>query len=167
MSKYKQPELGRPTNERLAKSAGHWEVPEGRGALPVMRMRDCPLDKALRIGLIGQSSHKAGEKYRHHWFHAGLAGTMTSPDMDGVFSNGSKDFLPKSENQIFHRQKFAQAGIEVGNRTNLVLCDAICNELELFEIGKKLGYASEAPARAAATELFVFGLDRLAKLWGL
>lgn len=153
------------TPERIRKAGDDHEA----GHDGTRRMRDCPLDRALRKEMIDQKQYEAGVKFRHHWYHSGVAPVIGSLDLNKVFSRDVFAFGPmaKSEAQYFHRQQYRAACKRVGLRTELVLSDVICREIALSAVGAKLGFKNEPQSIAAATVLFQSGLDQLADLWSL
>lgn len=168
----KQPqrtEPGRPTDERLAKAAGYFETADSRGSAGTMTMRDCPLERALSRGQITRQEYEAAIKFRHHWFHAGMAGQVSSLDLDRIFARdfSTMGHMAKTEQQAFHRQKFREAMDEMGEKNALAVEYAVCAEIEFDQIGRKFGYKNDPQARAAALAHMQSGLYRLTKLWGL
>lgn len=153
------------TKHRLKHANGDVET----GDTGAVTMRDCPLERALRKELIDKQAYNAGAKFRHHWYHSGIAPMIGSLDLNRVFARDVFAFgpMPKTEAQLFHRQRYREACKTVGLRIELVLSDAICREIPLEDIGYKLGFNNEPQSRAAATALFQCGLDQLASLWGI
>src|SRR5947209_2842748 len=93
----------RPTRERLDKSEGDFE----RGDTGQLTMRDSPLERALSRKMITDEEYAAGQKYRHHWYHAGLCDPLASMDLAHIFASnhGGSSGMAKSETQQFHRQR--------------------------------------------------------------
>ncbi len=165
-----------PTAQRLHHAGPNHEA----GHSGQITMRDCPLEKALRkkfkspegmmVTLIGPDQYNAGIKFRLHWYHSGIAPTIGSMDLGGIAARNVFAYgpMPKSEQQLFHRQRYRQACERVGLRTELVLSDVICREKPLDEIGMaQLGIGNRPQAESAVKALFVNGLDLLVELWGL
>jgi Domain of unknown function (DUF6456) len=154
-----------PTGERLRHARGDVE----RGATGQLTMRDSPLERALRRGVLTRAQYDAGVKYRHHWYHAGLADGLRSPDLDRVFAVDVSGFsgMAKTEAQVFHRQRWREAGEAVGLVGLQVLDAAVCREVPLEEVGYMLGWSARAAAIVAATERLKAALDGLAALWGI
>jgi hypothetical protein len=169
MAKAHKIEVGRPTPERLRHAGNAYEVAESRGSAGTMTMRDCPLERAFGRGQLEEREYQAGIKFRHHWFHAGMAGQITSLDMDRVFARdlSSMGHMPKSEKQLFHRQRYREACDEMGQRQSQAVEDCVCAEIEFEKIGRKFGFNNDPQARACAVTLIRDGLYRLAKIWGL
>jgi hypothetical protein len=156
----------RPTPERLKKSEGAFD----RGDSGQITMRDSPLERALSRKLISREQYAAGQKYRHHWYHAGLCDPLASVDLDHVFgcnSSNSTSGMAKSENQFFHRERYREAVQAIGKIGSHVLDSAICREINLQSIGQALGWSNERQAYAAAMERLKQALDTLSKLWGI
>ena len=58
----------RPTPERLRRAG-----PDvARGHTGQITMRDSPLERAFARNALTPEQYSAGQKYRHHWYHAGL-----------------------------------------------------------------------------------------------
>lgn len=156
---------------------GHARYDFESGDTGQITMRDDPLERALRKKLrdtgkplINSDQYNAGIKYRLHWYHAGIAAVIGSMDLGGVFSRNVFAYgpMPKSEQQVFHRQRYSQACQRVGMRTEIILTDVICRERALDEIGMAvLGMKNRDRSEIAVKALFVNGLDMLVELWGL
>jgi Domain of unknown function (DUF6456) len=157
-------ERAEPTVERLRQARGDVE----RGATGALTMRDSPLERAFGRGVLTREQYDAGVKYRHHWYHAGLAGTLASADLDRVFVADVSGFsgMAKTEAQVFHRQRWREAARAVGKVGLVVLDAAVCRELPLEQVGYMLGWSSRAAAIVAATERLKAALDGVATLWG-
>src|SRR5262247_1823432 len=97
----------RPTPERIRRAGADFE----RGDTGQITMRDSPLERALARKVITQEQYAAGQKYRHHWYHAGLADSLVSVDLNRVFATDLGGFsgMAKSEQQVFHRQRYREA----------------------------------------------------------
>ena len=155
----------RPTPERLRHANGDVEV--GTGAERVVTMRDSPLERARARGVITALQYDAGVKFRHHWYHAGMAGTFPSPaDMSRVFGGGEAGAgMPRSEGEAFHRQQYRMA-VEAAGKTGSMVLTMVCGQEEpLDRIGHFLGWGSRAEAIVAATERLRAALDDLIRVW--
>jgi hypothetical protein len=132
-------------------------------------MQDNPLDRALKRGVISGSQHSALEKFRHHWFHAGLSPSVGSIDFDRVFSSdpGNASGMAKSENQAFHRGKYREAVREIGAHASAIVERVVCQGHSFDEAGTKMGWASPYRARKGARELLSGAATKLASLWGI
>src|SRR6476620_4371710 len=141
---------------------------DGRG-IKTYIMRDSPLDRAHKKGIISGAEHSALQKYRHHWYHAGQAPTISSLDLDRIFSggDGGPAGMPKSEGQVFHRQRWREAQQCLGMRSSAIVDRFVCREENLELCGQLIGWANKPQAIAGAAELVKDAGYRLAKLWGI
>jgi hypothetical protein len=132
-------------------------------------MRDSPLERAFARKLITHQQYSVGQKYRHHWYHAGLAGRLESIDLNRIFATDPANFsgLAKAEAQVFHRQRYREATQAVGKIGSHVLDCIVCRETPLDQVGYALGWGSRPQAYAAAVERMKIALDELCKLWGI
>src|SRR5262249_56461390 len=86
-------------------------------------MRDSPLERLLARNVITQEQYGAGQKYRHHWYHAGLNDSIGSIDLARVSGTdlGAFSGMARTENQLFHRQRYREAGQAIGKIGSHVL----------------------------------------------
>src|SRR5262245_3716261 len=154
-----------PTPERLRRAAGDFE----RGDSGQLTMRDSPLERAFARGVITQEQYAAAQKYRHHWYHAGLSGRLGSLDPARVPADDLFKLAPMtpSERQVFHRQQYRDAVQAVGKLGSHVLDWTVCREVALDRVGEALGWTTRAQAYAAAAERLKMALDQLCRLWGI
>jgi hypothetical protein len=145
-----------PTPERLRRAGAEVE----RGHSGQMTMRDAPLERAFARNAITAEQYSAGQKYRHHWYHAGLAGYLESVDLNRVFAIdlGAYTGMAKTENQVFHRQRYREAVQAAGKIGSHVLEWAVCREIPLEQVGVALGWSPRAsPRRRARADEGRFG----------
>jgi uncharacterized protein DUF6456 len=154
-----------PTGERLRRAGEDFD----RGQTGQVTLRDSPLERARRRDVITSQQFNAGVKFRHHWYHAGLAENIGSIDLNRIFARDLTGYsgMAKTEAQVFHRQRYREACRMLGLKREYVLSWAICREEPLEKIGAALGWNNRSQAIAAATELLRDGLDALALLWGV
>ena len=100
---------------------------------------------------------------------ATIASQLGSLDLNGVLAVdiGGYAGMPKTENQLFHRQRYREAAQAAGKIGSYVLEWAVCREVALDQVGQALGWSSRAQAYAAALERMKAALDELCKLWGI
>ncbi len=155
----------RPTPERLRRAGTDFE----RGDTGQITMRDSPLERAFSRNIITQEQYSAGQKYRHHWYHAGLSDQLGSADLSRIFAIDLGNFsgMAKSEVQLFHRQRYREATQAIGKIGSHVLDWAVCREIALEQVGYTLGWSSRAQAYAAAVERMKTALEAACKLWGI
>jgi hypothetical protein len=154
-----------PTPERVRRAGGDFE----RGDTGRITMRDSPLERAFARRIISREQYSAGQKYRHHWYHAGLSDPLQSLDLNRIFATDLGRFsgMPRTEAQVFHRQRYREAVQAVGKIGSHVLDWVVCRDIEFAEVGTTLGWGSRAQAYAAAVERMKMALDELCKLWGI
>jgi hypothetical protein len=161
-----------PTAERLRHARGLVErgnPGKGKGRTGVVTMRDAPIERALARKIINQAQYTAAIKYRHHWYHAGLASPLSSVELNRIFAADPTNYsvMPKSEAQVFHRQRYREAVQHIGITGAAVVEQVVCQEISLEQAGYKLGWVAKPQAIAAATERMKAALDRLVELWGI
>lgn len=156
-----------PTPERLAKADGHFEVGGDDRSGSVYTFKDDSLDRALKREIITGRQYAALHKFRHHWYHGGVAPTVGSIDLNRVFSSdhGSYGTMPASERQAFHRGQYRKAVQQLGIRMSMIVEKFVCLDQPIVAVGHALGWAHPMQARAAATALLVEAADKLADLW--
>jgi hypothetical protein len=155
----------RPTPERVRHAGADF----ARGDTGQITMRDSPLERAFARNVVTPEQYAAGQKYRHHWYHAGLCDPLGSIDLNRIFASdlGSFSGMARTENQVFHRQRYREAAEAIGKIGSHVLEWAVCREIGLEQIGYALGWGSRAQAYAAAAERMKNALDELCRLWGI
>lgn len=154
-----------PTQQRMRRAGADFE----RGVTGQITMRDSPLERAYARKLITHQQYSMGQKYRHHWYHAGLADQLSSADLNRIFAPGLGNYsgMAKTEAQVFHRQRYREATQAIGKIGSHVLEWAVCREIPLDQIGYTLGWGTRPQAYAAAVERMKTALDALCELWGL
>jgi hypothetical protein len=154
-----------PTAERLRRARGNFE----RGHTGQITMRDSPLARAFARGAITQEQYAAAQKYRHHWYHAGLADRLTTLDLARVHAIDVFGIsgMARTEAQVFHRQRYREAVQAIGKLGSHVLDWTVCREVALDRIGESFGWSNRAQAYAAAVERLKMALDALCRLWGI
>jgi len=146
-----------PTPERVRRAGKD----VARGNSGQITMRHAPLERAFARGALTAEQYSAGQKYRHHWYHAGLSGGLISVGL-GAYAG-----MAKTERQVFHRQRYREAVQVLGKISSHVLEWAVCREFGLEQIGQALGWTSRPQAYAAALERMKAALDELCRLWGI
>ena len=152
------------TPERLRRADGHVHVENG-----VQYLRDDTLDRALNRKRITSRQYDAGKKYRHHWYHAGLAGNLRT-SWDGVF--GSENMfggMPRSEAEAFHRKQYRIGRAELEKRQCVDCIEQfVCYEIPLKTVGLNgTRWKTRLQAEAAILERIQIGLDILADCYGM
>lgn len=104
------------------------------------------------------------QKYRHHWYHAGLEAPLQSVDLNRVFASdpSSMSGMAKSERQADHRTKWRAAVEHIKHKPSILLDNFVCYEWPLHVSCCTIGY-SPFKARKLVRET----ADRLADFWGV
>lgn len=157
------------TPERFRKAGSDYDVGDDGQGRKTLTMRDAPLERALSRGAVNREQYNAGVKYRHHWFHAGLSDSMGHLDFGGVFGRDAGSFsgMCKTEQQVFHRQRYRSAVQVVGKVGSRVLDEVVARETSLEQMGYLLGWGSKPQAITAATVHLQLALDALVREWGM
>jgi hypothetical protein len=77
-----------PTPERMRRAGADFQ----RGDSGQITLADNPFDRAVARGHISREQFSAGQKFRHHWYYAGLSGQLASIDSTAC----SRPTLPPS-----------------------------------------------------------------------
>src|SRR5262245_65434434 len=70
-----------PTPERLRRAGKDFE----RGDTGQITMRDSPLERAFARNALTPEQYSDGQKYRNHWYHAGLADRLESIALNSIY----------------------------------------------------------------------------------
>lgn len=171
-----------PTAERLLKAQNHVHVGDDRQGQKIYQFHDSTMDRlysrltratksrALEEGL--RSEYIALQKYKHHWFSAGLQSALGSADLNRIFASdpGSMSGMAKSERQAFHRKIYREArdGKDgIGHKAGIVVDNVVCADTSLEVAGWSIGYNSRTAARDNGERILRESARRLAKLWGI
>jgi len=149
-----------PTPERMAKAGPYLH----RSATGPITVRDAPLERLEARGTIDKRLYDAGVKYRLHWNGAGLQERYASLRLDGVFGGGAESI---TDAMAHHKSVYTAAVRHLGVRGSGVVEDIVCRDMQLGDVGYKLGWANRPQAVAAAEALLKDALDRLAYWWGV
>jgi hypothetical protein len=116
----------------------------------------CDVPEILRSGGSGEAT-------------PGVAVEQGAVDLSRVLAIdlGAYAGMAKTENQVFHRQRYREAVQAAGKIGSHVLEWAVCREVALEQVGHALGWSSRPQAYAAALERMKAALDELCKLWGI
>ncbi len=154
-----------PTLRRLVQSRGRYDVGDERGK-PQLTMRDAPIERLHADKRISEAQYQAAEKFRTHWFHAGMGGRYGNMFSGVVSWGGSSAHGP--EDDCHHSNQVRAAWVALGriNARKLVHM-VVWLDVPLEEAGRGMGWKTANQARAAALTLLRAALDELADLWGL
>jgi hypothetical protein len=171
------PEYG-PTLERLAKAQGSVSIGDDKQGTRIYHFHDAPLDRLYsrltrRAGKYQEeqlrTEYIALQKYKHHWFAAGLESSLSSTDLDRIFASdpGSMSGMAKTESQAHHRQQWRVARDLLGHKPGIVVDNVVCAETSLEVAGWSIGFNSRTQARDRAEEIVRESGRKLAKMWGV
>lgn len=156
------------TPERLGKAQGFVDIVTPRNAPTITTMRDSPIERAFARRVITQAQYDAAVKFRLHWYRGGMAGSLSSIDMDRVFASvGSRDHAAHTTDSIHHRNQYWQAIQQMGQLEAMVIQLIVCKEVSFYEIGNKFGWASKPRGIEAVEKMVRDSLQTLAGLWGI
>lgn len=154
-----------PTLERIAKTRGEFVTGKGRKTITV---RDAPLERMWARDVLSEKQYNGLTKYRIHWYHAGMAGSVGGMDPNHVFATDIGSFgLANTERQVFHLQQYQRGVVKLGIRKSAIVEMVVCREVPLEEAGRSLSWGNKAQAIAAATEVLRGCADDLCEMWGL
>ena len=115
-------------------------------------------------GIIDKRMYDAGVKYRLHWHQAGLQERYASLRLDGTFGASPETI---TDAMAHHRSVYQGAVQHLGVRQSNVVENVCCRDMQLEDVGRKLGWQNRPQAVAAAEALLKDALDRLAHWWGI
>jgi hypothetical protein len=170
-------EIG-PTPERLAKAHNHFHIGDDKQGVRIYQFCDSTMDRLYsRLTRAAgrrdeeqlRSEYIALQKYKHHWFAAGLQSSLGSADLNRVFASdpGSMSGMAKSERQAHHRQQYRAARDLLGHKPGIVVDNVVCAETSLEVAGWSIGYSSRTSARDHGERILRESGRKLAKLWGI
>jgi len=170
---------GCPTAQRLAKASGFYVVGDDQQGTKVYHMKDSPLYRLYsRMEALDKSEaskrqlsieHLALQKYRSHWYYAGLEATLSSVDPGRTYASDPSNFsgMAKSERQATHRQVCRNAykemervlGKDETHRMFILLDNFVCYEHDRGIASGMSGYLFRKTIRSGAAFL--------ARHWGI
>lgn len=162
-----------PTPERLRLAGDAFVVGgEDRGTR-IYFFADSPLQRLyarlrLRAGTRETEEltreYTALQKYRHHWYHAGLEASVGSVDLNRVFASDPSNMvgMAKSERQYDHRKKYRDAVALIGQKPHILLDNFVCYEWQLGVSCHTIGYSMFRARRMVRDSA-----AKLAKEWGI
>jgi len=167
-----------PTPERLAKAHNHFHIGDDKQGGRIYQFHDSTLDRLYsrltrgagrRDEELLRSEYIALQKYKHHWFSAGLQSSLGSADLNRVFASdpGSMSGMAKTEKQAHHRQQYRAARDLIGHKPGIVVDNVVCADTSLEVAGWSIGYHSRTTARDHGERVLRESAVKLAGLWGI
>lgn len=156
-----------PTPERVGRAGDHSKRVIDNDGNKIVSMRDSPLDRMLSRGAIDPAPYRALMKYKHHWYHAGLSGSLSSVDANRVFASDATNFsgMARTERQAEHRQQYRKAVQKIGVIASNVVERVVCYEMPMAAGVETARNAPQATSESAMA-LKIAG-DLLADYWGI
>lgn len=157
---------------------GHVSVGDDKQGTRIYHFHDTTLDRlysrlARRAGRYQEeqlrNEYSALQKYKHHWFSAGLECALGSADLNRVFASdpGSMSGMAKTERQAHHRHQWREARDMIGHKPGIILDNVVCADTSLEVAGWSVGYNSRTQARDKAEQVLRECGQKLAKFWGI
>src|SRR6476469_8201383 len=106
-----------PTPERIRRAGADFDL----GDTGQITMRDSPLERARARKLITHQQYSVGQKYRHHWYHAGLADQLQSIDVERIFA-ADHQFFRDGEDRSPGLSSATISRGDAGRRQDRVAC---------------------------------------------
>lgn len=140
----------------------------------VARIAQAPLDRLHARGQLAGDPDRnrilfdAGDRFRQHWYLAGLSG-IGSIDLNRV-GGGNGDpawMIPSSESAAYHRARHRAARAALDRDGYEAVFAVCCGEDDLGPVGRKAGFGNDAGASAVALDRLRRGLAMLAVLYGM
>lgn len=168
-----------PTAQRLAMAQGSVSIGDDQQGTKIYHFKDSPLHRLYsRMGAADKSEssqrqlsleHLALQKYRNHWYFAGLEASLPSVDPGRTYASDPSNFsgMAKSERQVTHRQICRNAykamekerGATHTHRMFILLDNFVCYEHDRGIVSGMSPYLFRKIIRS--------GASFLAKHWGL
>jgi hypothetical protein len=168
-TKIKVREVTGPTKERLEKTEGFYTIGDDEQGNKIYTVRAAPLERMYARKAISGPEYAALQKYRLHWYHAGLEASLSSIDLDRVFGSDPSGMsgMAKSERQVHHRKEWRRAREIIGHQTGIVVDNVVCYEWKLEIAGFAIGYKSRYRARQEATNRLREAGYTLSRYWDI
>lgn len=141
-----------------------------------LRIDDGPLARLRARGLLANGADAAqrnailgdaGERYRRHWYHAGLEPLRTL-DIARERVSGGQGGLLRTERQMVHFQSFGRAVAAIPKDMRHVVDAIVLHDRDPVEIGREIsGYRQDKQATAVSLYVLRSGLAALAVHFGL
>jgi hypothetical protein len=168
-----------PTAQRLAEADSYFAIGGAKTGSRIYQFHDSTLDrlysrltksaKTLADQEMLRREYIGLQRYKHHWYHAGLLSQLSSSDPGRIFASdpGSMSGMAKSEKQAHHRQQYRNARKLLGHRAGIVVDNVVCAEQSLEIAGYSVGWPNKPQAISAATEVVRDAGARMAEMWGI
>ena len=156
-----------PTPERFQRAEGNFTQTGATRSSRRYQMKDDNLGRLVIRKTITEQQFAALQRYAIHWYSAGLAGALSSFDLDRIraMNPASMGGLARSERELTHKRIYHDARLAIGADVAYVADMVACHDYPLAAAAVVLGYASPYRGRLKAGELLAQAGDRLDQFW--
>jgi len=130
-------------------------------------MMDDNLGRLALQKLITEQQYKALQRYAVHWYAGGMAGALSSFDLDRIraINPGVLGGLARNERELTHKRLYQDARLSIGAERARIADHVACYDGSLVSAGTLLGYASPFRGRQAAARILIEAADWLDRFW--
>ena len=156
-----------PTPERFQRAEGNFTQTGTTRSQRRYQMKDDNLGRLVIRKIITEQQFAALQRYAIHWYSAGLAGALSSFDLDRIraMNPASMGGLARSERELTHKRIYHDARLAIGADVAYVADMVACHDYPLAAAAVVLGYASPYRGRTRAGELLAEAGNRLDAFW--
>ena len=156
-----------PTNERLARAAGYYVQTGATRRNRRYVMMDDNLGRLVFRKQLSQQQYVALQRYALHWYAGGLAGALSSFDLDRIRAMNPSGMggLARNERELTHKKIYRDARLSIGEEPAYVADMVACHDYPLHAAGVALGFASPSRGRERAGEQLKLAGERLDAFW--
>ena len=156
-----------PTPERFQRAEGNFTQTGTTRSQRRYQMKDDNLGRLVIRKIISEQQFAALQRYAVHWYSAGLAGSLSSFDLDRIraMNPAAMGGLARSERELTHKRIYHDARLAIGSDVAYIADMVACHDYPLAAAAVVLGYASPYRGRLKAGELLAQAGDRLDQFW--
>jgi len=156
-----------PTVQRLSRAEGYFQQTGATRATRRYVMMDDNLSRLILRKQLSQEQYVALQRYALHWYAGGLAGALTTFDLDRIraMNPTAMGGLARSERELTHKRIYRDARLAIGEEPAYVADMVACHDYPLHAAGVVMGYASPSRGREKARELLGLAGERLNAFW--
>jgi len=156
-----------PTPERFQRAEGNFTQTGATRSQRRYQMKDDNLGRLVIRKTITEQQFAALQRYAIHWYSAGLAGALSSFDLDRIraMNPASMGGLARSERELTHKRIYHDARLAIGADVAYIADMVACHDYPLAAAAVVLGYASPYRGRTRAGELLAEAGNRLDEFW--
>jgi hypothetical protein len=156
-----------PTPERFQHAEGNFTQTGTTRSQRRYQMKDDNLGRLVIRKTITEQQFAALQRYAVHWYSAGLAGSLSSFDLDRIraMNPAAMGGLARNERELTHKRIYHDARLAIGADVAYIADMVACHDYPLAAAAVVLGYASPYRGRLKAGELLAQAGDRLDQFW--